>query len=253
MLTLLALAFASVTRAIPSLLGATIAGMLVDAPILRFREGEWVFPSGALLTGWIVAMVLAPFEPWYVATVTSAAGVVSKYLFRSRGANVFNPAAFALVLAFYVFHAAQDWWGALPALSWAGVAALIVTGWYVTDRVNKLPAVVSFLLTYFVLVTISAFASDPASVARLYRAPDLHAALYFAFFMVTDPPTSPPRHAAQMVYGLIVGVVAYVVFELGGTAWYLLGGLLAANVWEAWGRRPRKRREPRVSPRLAPR
>ena len=36
----------------------------------------------------------------------------------------------------------------------------------------------------------AAFAGDPAHVEELYRAPDLHAALYFAFFMVTDPPTS---------------------------------------------------------------
>ncbi len=240
MLTLLALVFAGAAPAIPSLLGAMAAGMLVDAPILRYRKGRWVFPDGAMLTGWIVAMVLSPFQPWYVAAVMSAAGVLSKYIFRSHRANVFNPAALALVLAFFAFHSAQDWWGSLFSLSWVGVAVLVVTGGYITDRCNKLPVVVSFLLTWFVLVTVSAFASDPASVARLYRAPDLHAALYFAFFMVNDPPTSPPRHAAQLVYGVIVGVVAWAVFELGGAAWYLLGGLLAANVWEAWRRRPKR-------------
>jgi len=248
-LTVLALAFGGATRAIPSLLGATVAGVLVDAPILRLREDEWVFPDGALLTGWIVAMVLSPFESWYVAAATSATGVLSKYVFRSRRANVFNPAALALVLAFYVFHSGQDWWGSLPALSWAGVAALLATGWYISDRVNKLPVVVSFLLTWFGLVTVSAFAADPASVARLYRPPDLHAALYFAFFMVNDPPTSPPKHDDQLVYGTIVGVAAFVVYEMGGAAWYLLGGLLVANVWEAWRRLPKKKRAEEFPPR----
>jgi hypothetical protein len=73
-------------------------------------------------------------------------------------------------------------------------------------------------------------------VAELYRAPDLHAALFFAFFMVTDPPTSSPKHREQLVYGVIVAVVSYAVFELAGSACYLLVGLLVANGWEAWRR-----------------
>jgi hypothetical protein len=67
----------------------------------------------------------------------------------------------------------------------------------------------------------------------LYRAPDLHAALFFAFFMVTDPPTSPPKHRDQLVYGVIVAVVSLAVFELVHAVYFLLAGLLVANVWEA--------------------
>jgi len=37
---------------------------------------------------------------------------VSKYLLRSRSANVFNPAALAMILSYYVFHTGQSWWGA---------------------------------------------------------------------------------------------------------------------------------------------
>ena len=46
----------------PGVLSAAIAAMLVDAPILRWREKVWEFPSGALLTGLLVAMVLSPHE-----------------------------------------------------------------------------------------------------------------------------------------------------------------------------------------------
>jgi len=91
-----------------------LAAGLVDLAILRWREGTWEFPSGALLTGLIVAMVLSPHEPWHVAAVTSVLAVVSKYLFRTRSANVFNPAALAIVATFYVFDTGQSWWGALP-------------------------------------------------------------------------------------------------------------------------------------------
>ncbi len=182
----------------PGLAGATGAAMLLDAPILRLREEEWLFPDGALITGLIVAMILSPHERWYVAPVTSVLAVLSKYVFRGRSANVFNPAALALVITYYLFDAGQSWWGALPELPPAGLVALLVTGAFISTRVNKMPAVIAFLGSYFALATMAAFAGDPAHVAELYRAPDLHAALFLAFFMVTDPPTSPPKRVDQL-------------------------------------------------------
>ncbi len=226
----------SVTIVAPGILAASIAAMLVDAPLLRWRDGAWSFPSGALLTGLLVAMVLSPHEPWYVAAVTAALGVASKYVFRTRSANVFNPAALALVATFYVFDTGQSWWGALPELPLLALTILFATGLYITQRVNKMPAVLTFLGVYYTLFTVTSFASDPGKVAELYRAPDLQAALFFAFFMVTDPPTSPPKARDQVVFGVITAVVSYAVFELVGAAYFLLAGLLVANMWEAWRR-----------------
>lgn len=228
----------------PGVIAAALVAMAVDAPILRWRDDTWVFPSGALLTGLLVAMVLSPHEPWYIAAVTAAVGVVSKYVARGRSANVFNPAALALVATFYVFDTGQSWWGALPELPIVAIAALFATGVFITDRVNKMPAVLAFLGTYYLLITAAAFLGDPARVAELYREPDLHAALFFAFFMVTDPPTSPPKPRDQLTFGVITAVVSVAVFELIGAAYFLLAGLLVANGWETWRRhRIRRARE----------
>jgi enediyne biosynthesis protein E5 len=235
-LTVLAAAGEGVALVAPGLTGAMLAAMLIDLPILRWREGHWEFPSGALLTGWFVAMVLSPHEPWWIGAITAAIGVLGKYVFRIRLANVFNPAALGLVATFYVFHTGQSWWGALPEISPIALAVLVATGVFITARVNKVPVVLSFLLCYYALFTVAAFLGDPARVAALYRAPDLHAALFFAFFMVTDPPTSPPRHRDQIIYGVIVAVVSFMVFELVGAVYFLLAGLLVANAWEAWRR-----------------
>jgi hypothetical protein len=153
------------------------------------------FPDGAMLTGWIVALILSPHQPWYVAAVTAVVGVASKYAARVGNANVFNPAALALVATFYVFGTGQSWWGALPEITPLALTALFATGVFITRRVNKLPAVLAFLGCYYLLFTLTAFIGDPRRVAAIYRAPDLHAALFFAFFMVTDPPTSPPKTA----------------------------------------------------------
>jgi Na+-translocating ferredoxin:NAD+ oxidoreductase RnfD subunit len=217
----------------PGLVSAILVAMLIDAPILRWRGTAWVFPSGALLTGWIVALVLSAQEPWYITAITSAVGVLSKYVFRTRTANVFNPAALAIVATFYLFDTGQSWWGALPEITPFALVVLIAAGIFITDRVNKMPLVLAFLGSYFLLFTVTAFLRDPAHVAEIFIAPDLHAVLFFAFFILTDPPTSPVKYPGQLVCGAIVAVVSYGVFEWIGAAYFLLAGVLAGNVWEA--------------------
>ena len=239
-LALLAIAGEETSLVLPLVGAAVGTAMLIDAPLLRWREGEWVFPDGALLTGLFVGMILMPHEPPYVAALTSAAAIVSKYAFRAGRANVFNPAALALLLSYFVFHTGQSWWGALPELRAGAILVLLAAGAYITRRVNKVPVVLSFLGAYFLLFTIAAFAGDPHTVAAMYRAPDLHAALFFAFFMVTDPPTSPPKHRDQWIYGVIVAGVAFGIYEATRGVYFLLAGLLVANVWEA-ARRARAR------------
>jgi len=82
--------------------------------------------------------------------------------------------------------------------------------------------------------------SDPAWVSEVFRTPDLQAVLFFALFILTDPPTSPVRYRDQLVFAVIVAVVSYAVFEWIGAVYYLLAGVLVANVWEAWRRVQRR-------------
>jgi len=245
-LTMAAAIVEGVSRAMPGVLSAVGAAALIDVVLLRIRHPRWEFPSGGILTGLIVAMVLSPFEPWYVPPATSAIAIISKHLIRTKAANVFNPAALALVVSYYAFHSGQSWWGALPELSPWAILALFASGVFIADRVNKMPIVVTFLGVYYLLFTVTAFVGDPRTVAEIFRAPDLHAVLYFAFFMLTDPPTVPIKNKDQVIFGVLVAVVSYTLFELSGVVYYLLAGLLVGNVWEA-RRRHRFKKAHRVS------
>jgi Na+-translocating ferredoxin:NAD+ oxidoreductase RnfD subunit len=217
---------------------ATAGG--IDAVILRIRKKIWEFPSGAILSAMIVAMVLRSQEPWYVLAFTASVAVVSKYIFRSKTANVFNPAALAIIVSFCVFHTGQSWWGALVDMRPVAKLALLAGGAFIADRVNKMPLVLTFLGAYFALFTVMSFIGTPLDAAEIFRSPDAEAALYFATVILTDPPTSPPKYRDQMVYGLIVAVISFTVFEITGVVYYLLAGLLAGNVWEAWRRASRR-------------
>jgi Na+-translocating ferredoxin:NAD+ oxidoreductase RnfD subunit len=236
-LTAIAAPGQGVAVVVRSMGAAVLAAGVVDFVILRLRNGAWEYPGGAVLTAMIVAMVMRAQEPWLVPVVTSVVAVLSKYLIRSRQANVFNPAALALVLMFYLMPHGQSWWGALPEISplWLR-AVLLVGGVYLTNRVNKLPLVLSFLGVYFCLFTATAFLGDPGHVAEVFRSPDIDAVLYFTFIILTDPPTSPPKYRGQWIFGIITAGVSYAVFMTLGVAYFLLAGVLAGNIWEAWQR-----------------
>ncbi len=224
------------------LIGAAVApAALIDLLILRVIRhrvagSKWEFPSGAVLTGLFVAMVLSSREPRYVAAATSTLAVLSKYVMRTRAGNIFNPAALAIVAAYYLFDSAQSWWGALPDLHPAALVLLIAAGVFITDRVNRMPLALAFLTAYFVLFTAAAYFGEPRRVAEIFRAPDLHAALFFAFFFLTDPPTSPVPYSGQVVCGVLVALASFVVFEQTGAVHYLMAGVLIGNVYEAWRR-----------------
>jgi len=224
----------------PGLLSAIAIAGTLDVLILRTRHTRWAFPSGAVLTALIVAMVLSARTPWYVVTVTSALAIVSKYLVRTRAGNVFNPAALAIVATFPFFHAGQSWWGALSEITPVVQVMLVVTGVFIADRVNKMPLVLAFLASYYLLFTITAFVSDPAWVSEVFRTPDLQAVLFFALFILTDPPTSPVKYRDQLIFACIVAVASFVVFEWTGAVFYLLAGVLVGNLWEAWRRVQRR-------------
>ncbi|HVC33011.1 MAG TPA: RnfABCDGE type electron transport complex subunit D [Chloroflexota bacterium] len=216
----------------PGIVGAVVAAALTDVILIRLRTGGWEFPSGAILTGLIVALVLAPQEPVNVPIATAVLAVASKYLFRTRWSNVFNPAAVALIVAATVFGSGESWWGGLADLPVPLILLLLATGLVVADHVNKLPMVLVFLGSYVALFAASAFLGDPARVAEIFRPPDVNAALFFAFFMLDDPPTCPVRYPDQIWFGLIVAVVSFAVFSTIGTDYYLLVGLLVGNAWE---------------------
>ena len=223
-------------RIAPGVAAAVVVAGVMDLLILRKMHGDWEFPSGAVLTGLIVAMILTPQEPWYVGACTSAIAIGSKYIARTRSANIFNPAALALVATFYIFNTGQSWWGALPEITPWALLLLAAAGIFITDRVNKFPLALVFLGVYFGLFTLTTYVSEPGRVAEVFRAPDLHATLFFAFFILTDPPTSPVRYPDQIVCAVLVALVSFGIFQWVGAAYYLLAGVLVGNIWEAWHR-----------------
>lgn len=70
--------------------------LLLEAASLQVQGKDWrpaLSDYSVVLTGWLLAMSLPPWAPWWVALIASVFAVVlAKHLFGGIGQNVFNPA-----------------------------------------------------------------------------------------------------------------------------------------------------------------
>jgi electron transport complex protein RnfD len=70
-----------------------------------------LFDGSALLTGWLLAMSLPPWAPWWIAVLGSfSAIVIGKHLFGGLGQNMFNPAMVARVVLLISFPVQLTMW-----------------------------------------------------------------------------------------------------------------------------------------------
>jgi len=222
---------------IRNVLSAVATAALIDLAVALLRKNKRVFPDGGMVTGLIIGLVLSGTVPWSVAALTSAIAVGSKHLLKVGRKPIFNPAAFALLFTLYVFHSGQSWWGDLADLPIVFLPLLFIFGYFITSRVNKFPQVLTYLGTYFLLLTLAAslHIGNPAYTAGdAMRIPIVNAAFFMAFFMVTDPPTSPGKYGDQVTFSVLAAFVSVAVYLVFGGLAYLLIGLLAANAWRAF-------------------
>lgn len=79
---------------------------LMNKPVKVFLND-----GSALLTGWLIAMTLPPWAPWWIPIVgVSFALVIGKHVFGGIGQNVFNPAMLARVMLLVAFPLEMTTW-----------------------------------------------------------------------------------------------------------------------------------------------
>jgi enediyne biosynthesis protein E5 len=212
---------------------AILTSVIIDVGFAMQQKRKRIIPDGAAITGLIIALVLSSTTPWYFTMATAATAILSKHLLKVRKKPIFNPAAFGLLASIGLFSTDQSWWGGLPMLPTWCTILVIGAGYMVTNKVNKYPQVFSFLGTYFLLLLVMGSYHFGDAVDAL-RTPFVSSALFLAFFMLTDPPTSPAKYTGQIGFGIITAILGAAIYAFFGGLAYLLIGLLLANAWNAW-------------------
>ena len=194
------------------------------------------------LCSWIV---YAPFD-WRSPVITAAsltlllrtdqlawsilAGVIaigSKFVIRANGKHIFNPANFAIVVL--ALGAAGAWispgqWG---AAGWFAVT-LAALGLMVTGKAKRWDVSLVYLASFAaILIGRALWYGDPLAIP-------LHqlqsgALLIFAFFMISDPMTTPNARPARVIHAMLTAAVgAFIVFDF-----YRADGVILALILTA--------------------
>ncbi len=209
-----------------------LTALILDAMIGIYQNRKKLFSDGGIVTGLIVALVLSSFVSWYISALTTAIAILSKHLFKIKRKPVFNPAAFGLLVSIYLFSSGQSWWGGLSTLPGWFVIFLLIGGFLVTKKVNKFLQVFAYLGTTFILVLTFGIQHNEV-VGDILRMPYINATLFMAFFMLTDPPTSPSKYVSQVFFGMMTAIISVLIYLKFGGIQFLLIGLLVANGWNA--------------------
>ncbi len=178
-----------------------VAVALATEWIGRRLRGEPFDPRSPLITALSLTLLLRAATPG-LAAAGALLAVGSKHLLRARGGHVFNPANFGIVVLLLatdgVWVSAGQWGhAALLALALAGAGQLVI------HRSTRSDVTWAFLAAWGGLTFgRAAWLGDPWAIP-LHQLQN-GALLIFAFFMISDPRTTPRSRAGRVFYAAVV-------------------------------------------------
>ena len=202
--------------------GSTLGTQFLADKIIK-RKFE---PRSALISALSLTILLRTGS----IGLSIAAGVLavgSKYIIRFNGKHIFNPANFGLVIVSLLFTGAwisPGQWGSAPifAILLAGL------GGAVTGKAKRWDVSIAFLGFYAALIFGRAvWLGDPLSIPTHQM--QSGALLIFAFFMISDPKTTPDARLGRIIYAALVATVGFAIqFGFYNSAGIILALVLTA-------------------------
>ncbi len=181
-----------------------------DLIFLRIRKVKLFLPSAAVVTGIIIALLISPNQPFYIPIIAAVLAMFSKNFIRVNNKHIFNPAAFGLFMAGIILGFNISWWGVsfqnlLPLkLESLFFLILLLPALLSVIKLRRWGNVVTFLFVYyltsFILTRNFGFNTllDPT-------------AIFFSLVMLPEPITSPVKINKQIMFGVMVAVLSYLL------------------------------------------
>lgn len=188
---------------------STQATQLLASRVLGIRFD----PLSALITGLSLTLLLRT-DSTSLVIVAGLLAIASKFLVRIRGKHLFNPANFAIVS---LMLATDRAWISTGQWGSATIGALTIAclGFLVLSRARRAGTTLAFLCTFAGLLLARAlWLGDPLTLVVHHL--QNGALMVFAFFMISDPKSTPDSAAGRAVFGATVALLAVVI----QFAWY---------------------------------
>jgi len=176
-------------------------------------------PRSALISGLSLCLLLRT-NTLLLAFLTAVVTIASKFILKRGGKHIFNPTNFGIVVMIAL--TGQVWvspaqWGSKLYFAFLIACA----GGIVIYRAARSDVTYAFLLAYASLLFGRAFwLGDPWAIP--VKQLQSGALLLFAFYMISDPKTTPDSRVGRILFAVLVALgAAYVQFGL-----YRTNGLL---------------------------
>lgn len=166
-------------------------------------------PKSALISGLSLCLLLRTNSDLLVV-LAAALAVFSKFLVRWRGKHVFNPTNVALA-ALILAGGGQVWlssgqWGSLAFFAFLMLCAGNLVVW----RAARSDVAIAFLACHAaLLIWRSAWLGEPMTIP--FHRLESGALLLFAFFMISDPRTTPNSRVGRILFAALVSLGAYYI------------------------------------------
>ena len=192
-------------------------------------------PRSALISALSLCLLLRTGHP-ALAVLAAVVTISSKFLIRVDNRHVFNPTNFCLAVMMLLTD--QVW---VSRGQWGSVAffgfLLACLGVVVVNRAARSDVTYAFLGCYLAIVIgRTLWLGDPVSIAvhQLQNG----GLVLSAFFMISDPKTTPDSSAGRVLFALLIAIgAAYVQFALfrpNGLLWSLVAGAMTVPVINRW-------------------
>lgn len=207
----------------PAQVAITLAASLgTQAALSRLFGLPRVDPWSALISGLSLCLLLRTGSLG-LAAAAAALAIASKFALRIRGKHVFNPTNLAIVLLLLVTDrvwVSSGQWGSTATFAFLLAAA----GGLVVNRAARVDVTAAFLATHAALLFgRSTWLGEPWTIP-LHRL-ESGALVLFAFFMISDPRTTPDSRTGRLLFALAVAAGAHAVqfklFRPNGLLWSL--------------------------------
>lgn len=235
------------------IISSIIAAVITEYLMLLLR-GKKAVPAdilSAVITGLLLAMVITPASPWWIAAIGSVFAIsIVKHAFGGLGFNIFNPAlaARAFLLASWPV-IMTTWPKPFDAVTGATHLALVKTKviemsiWNMPEHINtywqlfignragclgETSAIALLLGASFLLIKgvidwriPTGFILTVAVLSAAFGAdPVFHVLagglMLGAFYMATDPVTKPIGRSGRWIFGIGCGAITVLIRLLGG-------------------------------------
>ena len=224
---------------------AVLSVCVLDVLVVFLRTGAVVVPASGFISGLSLGLLVRAPSVWPFL-LAGIATVLGKQIIRIRGTHVFNPSNLGLLsvlaLPWAHAHTTPAQWGS----SWVTLFLVLNFGLFIIYKIRRLhlvAAVLSGFVVFGLLRSLLGF----GTLNGVYGSVLSGSLLLFAFFMITDPQTSPTTTRARVVFGVgvagldailrIFGVPTSIFLALFAScavygAFRALNGSTPSNIWD---------------------